>query len=319
MNLYSDSLKKDLLLVDDLISSVHDSESRLIREVGEYLELGRGKKLRPALAILAARACGKSEGDSDVVAVASCVELFHVATLLHDDVIDEARNRRGRPSVNAKWSNSVAILMADYLYASAFDLSLSSMQPEILRLLCQVSQRMCEGEMYQIEKEGQVLTREDYFKIIEHKTARLFSACAGVGAMVANGDGDAVARLSEFGFLFGVAFQITDDTLDYTAADRNWGKPVGGDIAGGKQTLPLIHTLEVASPDDRSALLGMMNNGRDFQGVLSHIEKYNGLDHAREVARDYASRATQSLDGWQGNGQLQPFRDLCDYVVSRGF
>ena len=318
MDCFPEALKDELARVDTLIQGVFDSDSPLIREVGAFLSLPGGKKIRPALTILAARTCGRPS-DENVMQVAAAIELVHVATLLHDDVIDKAATRRGRPSVNARWSDSIAILMADYLFSRAFDLAFATTQPQILRVLCDVTKRMCEGELFQIEKEGQILTREDYFKIIRHKTAYLFSACARLGGMVAQAEEDSIGRLGQYGLNFGMAFQITDDMLDYAADDARWGKELGADVVHGKQTLPLIYTLEVASPRDRSRLLGLLRNGRDFQTVLGQVRKYRGLDHAREVAREFAGRAAQSLEGWTGNGQAKLLRDLCDYVVARSY
>lgn len=314
----SDSLGQELQRVQAQIHAVFDTDNRLIREVGAYITQSGGKRIRPALTILAAQSCGRPVDDA-VIALATSIELFHVATLLHDDVIDEAATRRGRPSVNAKWSDSVAILMADYLYAQAFDKALLPLKPEIGRVLCQVTSKMCEGELYQIEKEGHVLRREDYYKIIENKTAYLFSASVGLGGMIAEAATHDVQHLAQFGLNFGMAFQITDDTLDYTAQDEKWGKGVGTDIANGKQTLPLIYTLEVAEPGDRTELLRLLNNGREFSDVLRHIQKYRGLDHARQVASDFSSKAIACLERLSPSAPAAIMRQLCEYVTGRNF
>ncbi len=318
MEFLSNSLKDDLKRVQSEIASVFDSENSLIREVGAYIADSGGKRIRPTLTILSAQSCGRPV-DDEVIALATSIELFHVATLLQDDVLDKAETRRGKPSVNAKWSDSVAVLIADHLYAHAFDKALKSLKPEIGRVLCKVTSKMCEGELFQIEKQGQLLRREDYFKIIESKTAYLFSASVGLGGMVADASDDAVESLTQFGLNFGMAFQITDDTLDYVASSDQWGKTVGTDVANGKQTLPLIYTLEVAEPEDRSNLIRLLNNGRDFHDVLKHIEKYRGLDHAREVADDYSGRALACLDRLAANDQTAAMRQLCDYVTRRSF
>ncbi|MCX7015668.1 MAG: polyprenyl synthetase family protein [Candidatus Sumerlaeota bacterium] len=319
MNFPHRAIEKHLACVDAAISAVFDCESALIRGVGAYLLESGGKKIRPAMTLLAARACGRPVDDT-VIRVASAMEIFHVATLLHDDVIDQAATRRGRPSVNAKWSDGVAILMADFLFAKAFDLSMADDRTEILRILSAVTSRMCEGELFQIEKAGQLLSRDDYFKIIGYKTAHLFSACAAIGGTIADAAEDGKRRLRDFGMNFGMAFQITDDVLDYQATDERWGKALGSDVVHGKQTLPLIYTLEVASPQDRAELLGLLNNGRDLSLILPRIEKYRGLDHARAVADEFAGRATLSLEGWAAaDGAVQALRDLCAYVVSRSY
>ncbi|OPZ08530.1 MAG: Octaprenyl-diphosphate synthase [candidate division BRC1 bacterium ADurb.BinA364] len=318
MEFLEKSLKPHIERIDAIIHEAFQSDVRLIRAIGDHLSLPGGKRIRPAMTVLAAQACGRPI-DQDLLNVAAGVEVFHMATLLHDDVIDNATQRRGRTSVNAQWSDNAAILMADYLFARAFDLTLAAANSRILSLLCQVTRQMVEGEMLQIEREGRLMTREEYFGIIERKTAALFSACAQIGGMVAKAEPAVVASLGQFGLNFGMAFQITDDTLDFAAESRNWGKPVGGDIANGKQTLPLIYALETATREDRASLLKLLSNGRDFSRILEHVRKYNGLDHARQVARDFADRATRCLDGWTAQGTSERFLELCSYVVNRAY
>lgn len=318
MDFLSKSLASELDRVQEEINGVFESENTLIREVGAYIAHSGGKRIRPALTILAAESCGR-QADEQVISLATSIELFHVATLLQDDVIDKAVTRRGRPSVNAKWSDSVATLMADYLYAQAFDMALKPLRNEIGRLLCQVTSKMCEGELYQIEKEDQLLKREDYYKIIEYKTAYLFSASVAMGGMIADAPVEDVEWLAKFGRNFGMAFQITDDTLDYVAQDEKWGKTVGADIANGKQTLPLIHALEVAAPEDRTQLIGLLNTEGSFNDVLSTIEKYNGLDHARLVAEDFSAKALSCLDHLTPGSAIDVMRRLCQYVTARNF
>lgn len=294
-------------------------EGRLMGEVAAYIRQGQGKLMRPALACLAARALLTSHNREDRIRVATAVELIHTATLLHDDVIDKSQLRRGRQTVNAMWGDDVAILMADYLFATAFDLTLSTLQPEALRIITQATQDMTIGEMYQIETRDRWLTVEDYLRIISAKTARLFGACAGLGALVAGGSSAHVRDFAEFGIQFGLAFQLTDDALDYVAQGERWGKRIGADLAEGKQTLPLLHTLQEASPEDHRLLSACLGNGRDFDTVNRYVAKYGGVEAARSQARDHASRAISHLESAPDSEALGLMRALADYIAEREY
>lgn len=308
-------LQADLFAVDQYISTILQSDTALVREVGTYIRSTQGKRLRPMVTILAARACGYQGTDHPKVAAA--LELVHTATLLHDDVIDKAPLRRGRPTVNARWGDDVAILVADYLYANAFNLAMQSLPPQVLSLVCQVTARMCEGELFQIEKRDAMLTREDYLRIVRSKTAFLFSACTGLGATLAGLAEPLIEKVAQFGLQFGIAFQITDDTLDMIAPDEDLGKLHGTDIRNGKQTLPLIHALAAAEPADRAELMACWNNGRDAERILKHVHKYQGVEMALDEARNFAAKAREYID-WLPSS---PERDLCirlsEYVVAR--
>ena len=317
LELLKDYLHQEFEQVDAQIDLTISSETRLTREVVEYVRAGRSKRLRPAMVLLAVKTCDY-QGKDDVK-IAAALELIHLATLLHDDVIDEADMRHGRPSVNARWGDDVAILMADFLYSRAFNLAFNCLQPELLHILTQVTGEMCEGEMFQIQQSSELLSTDDYFRIIRSKTANLFSACMQLGSLLAEADSSTEQKFKELGMNFGIAFQITDDTLDYTAKNNRWGKIVGTDAAGGKLTLPLIHTLEVASPEDRKCLVDCLNNGSDFNVIIKHIEEYNGIQHALDIARDYADRAREALAAITPNEASEHITWLTDFVVERTF
>lgn len=310
----------ELQVVQRLLQEVITSESPLIQEVGAYISFSGGKKLRPMMTLLTARAFGSPAGELPVK-IAAAMETIHVATLIHDDVIDKASLRRGQPSVNARWGDDVAILMADYLLSAAFDLALYQLGPDPLRLVTSVTRRMCEGEMFQIEHRGQWLTREDYLTIIRNKTAHLFSACCALGALCAGLPGEVVSQVSAFGLNFGMAFQITDDTLDYVAADQLWGKPLGIDLAAGKQTLPLILALDEATPEDRRQIEAILGDGRDIKAIESFFTRYNTLERSRDMARDYAAQAAAQLAGLPVADEVahELLLALPGYVVNRRF
>lgn len=310
-------LKDEMAEVESLFDSVLDSETELICEVGRYVRSTQGKRLRPMMVILASQACGYQ--GSDHTKVAAALEMVHTATLLHDDVIDKAPLRRGKPTVNAKWGDDVAILIADFLYANAFTLAMQVVSPVVLSTICQVTTKMCEGEMFQIEKGDHLLTREDYLRVIRSKTAFLFSACTGLGAVLAQQGEEETLELTKYGLNFGLAFQISDDALDLVAEDEHLGKQHGTDIRNGKQTLPLIHTFEVAEPADRAELVACWNNGREPVQIMSQIRKYRGVEMALGQAREFAEDAKRHL------GILKPTRaseflvQLSDYVVDRTY
>jgi len=311
-------LKDDLRRAHEWMDKVYQPEGKLMSEVARYVYDLRGKMLRPSMVCLFARAHGHDPADDRHTRLAAAMEIFHVATLLHDDVIDNSPTRRGRPTVNARWGNDVAILFADYLYASCFDLALSSLDPEVMRVLTRTTQKMTEGEMFQIEKRGTWLTVDDYLRIISMKTGHLYAACAGLGTLLGGGSRERVLRMMDYGLYYGIAFQITDDTLDYEATGEAWGKPVGGDVAEGKQTLPLVHALQVASPADRAALEATMSDGRDFQTILGYVRKYDGIEVSIAKAGEYSRKAMEFLgDLDPGNEATEHIRALTEGVLVR--
>jgi octaprenyl-diphosphate synthase len=310
-------LADELEQVDRLIHTAIESEVGLTNEIGRYLQTSSGKRLRPMLTLLASRIAG--EQIEAALHAAAMVELIHVASLLHDDVIDRAPLRRGNPTVNAHWGNDVAILMADYIYSRAFAISFEWLPSHLMAILCRAAGGMCDGEMFQIEKRNQLLTEPDYLYIIRCKTAGLFSACTHLGGALGAGGEAANAALERYGLEFGCAFQITDDLLDLTADPRRLGKEIGTDIACGKQTLPLIHALEKADADDRAFLIAALNDGRSPEQVVERVVKYGGLEYALDVARRHARQACECLDGLPEGRALEFLRDLTTLVVNRAY
>lgn len=311
----SDFLKPELDAVDREINAVIDSDTNLVKEVGEYVLSGRGKRLRPMMLLLMSKACNYT-GDNHV-SVAAALEIIHTATLLHDDVIDKAVLRRGKPSVNAKWGDDVAILIADYLYANAFRLAMQSLSPIVISTICQVTAQMCEGEMYQIEKRQQFLTTEDYLRIVRHKTAFLFSACTGLAAVLAELDEKNVLKATRFGMNFGIAFQITDDTLDIVGHDGQLGKDSGTDIRNGKQTLPFIRAYESANTAEKDLLASAWHSGSNSPLVLDLIRQYNGINHSLALAREYSQKAKAEVKDLPAGRALDYCAALADYVIER--
>ncbi len=317
--LFRQTLAEDLDRVRSHIEAAFVVEGQLMGEVAAYVGRASGKMLRPALVSLASDLFGYDSDAHHDALLGAAIELFHTATLLHDDVIDKAPVRRGQPTVNAKWGDDVAILFADYLYATSFDYALEVLDPEVVRVLSKTTQRMTEGEMLQIERRGTWLTVDDYHQIIKSKTAYLFSASTGLGAMIAGAKGEDVERLFAFGLHFGMAFQITDDALDYEAQGVKWGKRVGADLKEGKQTLPLLLTLERASEDDRAALLQTLSNGRDFETVHGFVKRYRAIEESLEQAAEHTRKALEALEPYSGAEPADMMRRIADGVVVRQY
>jgi octaprenyl-diphosphate synthase len=323
----TDYLSDDLEQVHRLIQSILQSQIGLTNQVSSYIQAASGKRLRPMLALLASRLGG--ERVERAVPAAAMAELLHVASLLHDDVIDRAQTRRGRPTINARWGNDVAILMADYLYSRAFATALEHLTPDLIAVFIRATSAMCDGEIFQIEKRDQLLTEQDYLYIIECKTARLFAVSARVGATLAGLPPQAADALERYGLDFGRAFQITDDVLDLTADPAQFGKDIATDIASGKQTLPLIHAIRTAEPGDRDFLIQALSNGSAEAAasaqaaapseVIARVVRYGGIDYAVELARACAARARESLNPLPPSPAADFLRDLTDLVVHRTY
>jgi len=271
-----------------------------IDRIGAYLAQGGGKRIRPALLLLSSRLLGYEKGGKDV-RYATVVEFIHTATLVHDDIIDEASLRRGRTSANARWGNNLTVLFGDYLYTKSMGIALDEGDLTILKVLSDTTLSMIEGEIIAIEKIGSIqVTREEALEIIRRKTADLFSAACRLPAHFApGGDLFAAERLAEYGRCLGVAFQLIDDLLDYTGNVEAVGKPVLNDLREGKLTMPLILALPRASAAERQKVAAVLKE-REFKSVssaevLAIAERYEGIAETRALARDYAGAARVAL------------------------
>src|SRR5271156_1846785 len=271
-----DLVKDDLERVEREISLESVASVDAVTTIGRYLQAGGGKRLRPMLVLLASRLVGAvSDGSIHMAAV---VEMIHTATLVHDDVIDIAKTRRGRPSPNAIWGNHTCVLAGDWLYMQAFQIALRERNFHVLDLLIALTQMMVEGELLQLERIGKIdVSEADYMELVDRKTASLFSACARLGAMMGGADDAAEARLGEFAWNLGIAFQLVDDMLDFTSHEKVLGKPVGSDLREGKVTLPLIYALEEATPAERQLVAKVLENASydcvPFAEILRMIQQ----------------------------------------------
>jgi octaprenyl-diphosphate synthase len=296
-----DLISEKLALVEEELLLHFRSPIPTIDRIGGHLAQGGGKRIRPALLLLCSRLLGYDEKERRDVRYATVIEFIHTATLVHDDVIDEAWLRRGRTSANARWGNNLTVLFGDYLYTKSMGIALDEGDLTILKVLSDTTLSMIEGEIIGTEKTGSLnLTREEALEIIRRKTADLFSAACRIPAHFApRGDLVAAERLAEYGRCLGVAFQLIDDLLDYTGSVAATGKPVLNDLREGKLTIPLLLSLPRATEAERGSVAQVMRE-REFDSVepteiLAIAERHGGLAETRALARDYAAAARVAL------------------------
>jgi octaprenyl-diphosphate synthase len=318
-----DLVKDDLRQVEREISLESVASVDAITEIGRYLQSSGGKRLRPSLVLLVARMAG-GNGEPAAIRAAAVMEMIHTATLVHDDVIDTAETRRGRPSTNIQWGNHISVLAGDWLYMQAFQIAVRERNFRMLDLLIGLTQMMVEGELLQANRIGRLdLTEADYMELVDRKTARLFSACARVGAMVAPAPLEVEDQLGEFGWNLGMAFQLEDDILDFTAREKTLGKPVGGDLREGKVTLALIYALERATPEERGQIEAILRDRNydcvPFARVREIISRHQGFERAQARARVFTDRAREVLTGFPKSPYQRALLAVTDLVTQRDY
>lgn len=291
-----------------------------VAEISSYLLEGGGKRLRPALLLLAAGACG-ARGES-AVRLGAVVELIHTATLIHDDVIDAADRRRGRPSANRRWGNHMSVLAGDWLYMQSFHLALRERNFRVLDILIELTQNMVEGELLQWTRLGRMdLTEADAVELAYRKTACLFSGCARLGAVLGTDDEAREKALAEYGRYAGLAFQLVDDLLDFTARPEQLGKPVLSDLKEGKVTLPLIYALENDGTHARH-LVSTVLAEKGFTSVrpdevTALVRDTGALERARQRAHEYAAQAKACLEGLEDSEYSRALAAVPDFILER--
>ncbi len=313
----------DMTAVDALIRRRLGSDVVLINQVAEHIVAAGGKRLRPMLLLLAARALGghtDASAGAEAHQLAAVVEFIHTATLLHDDVVDESDLRRGRKTANALFGNAASVLVGDFLYSRSFQLMVELERLPVMRILADTTNAIAEGEVLQLLHIRNPDTDEPaYLRVIERKTAVLFAAATRLGALLAGADEAVQQRLHDYGMHLGYAFQIADDVLDYSADEATLGKHLGDDLAEGKATLPLIHAIQHSNHTTRDRLRTIVEDG-DIDAlpeVLAAIEASGGLHYSRERAEAYAAAAEQALDGLEENAAVAALRGLARYAVRR--
>jgi octaprenyl-diphosphate synthase len=310
----------DMAEVDRVLRASLDSDVALIRQVAEYIVGGGGKRLRPALVLLAARACGH-EGRHHH-ALAAVIEMIHTATLLHDDVVDESNLRRGHATANATFGNAASVLVGDFLYSRAFQMMVSVGSVRVLEILSQATNVIAEGEVLQLMNSGNPnLDEAAYLRVIQRKTAKLFEAAAQLGAVLGEADGGREAALARYGMHLGTSFQLVDDVLDYSGDQSAIGKNLGDDLAEGKMTLPLIRAMAVGSPDDAALIRAAITDGRitDFAPVMDVLSRTGALDYARERAVRESDAAAACVADLPPSPHRESLLELAAFAARRTY
>jgi len=309
-----------LFKVEQELTLQNSSAIEPVAEISSYLLAGGGKRLRPALLLLSAGYAGY-RGDS-AVRLGAVVELIHSATLIHDDVIDGANTRRGRPSANSRWGNHRSVLAGDWLYMQSFQMALTERNFKILDVLIELTQDMVEGELVQLSKLGRMdLMEEDALELAARKTACLFAGCARLGAVLGNLDDAGEQAMADYGHFAGLAFQLVDDVLDFTASPEQLGKPVLSDLKEGKVTLPLIYALESAGKEGQRLVHTVLEE-KGFESVRPEeitalVHKSGALDRTRTAAHDFARRAKACLNGNANSDFGRALLAVPDFILDR--
>lgn len=291
-------IQEQITLVEKRLDQALQSEVELVHEVARYMAGLKGKRFRPALALLAAQAAGA--WDDRVIDAAAAVEMIHTATIMHDDVVDSAATRRGKATVNSAWDDRIAVLMGDFLLSRALNILVDLHNPATLEAVSRATERLSQGELFEIQIGLQNDTREaSYLGMVSDKTASLVAAACQIGPLLVGAPVAVVTAMGEYGEALGLAFQIADDILDFTGDAYTLGKPVGHDLRAGRITLPLIYALAAASTAERSTverLRQRTDKGEDeWQQILGFVECHAGVPSALRTARQYASRAEANL------------------------
>ena len=315
-----DLVRDDLSLVEQEIAAQNSGAIEPVSEISGYLFAGGGKRLRPALLLLAAGASGYR--GASAIRLGAVVELIHSATLVHDDVIDGANTRRGRPSTNARWGNHMSVLAGDWPYMQSFEMALRERNFEILDILIDLTQNMVEGELLQLTRLGRIdLTETEATELAFRKTACLFSGCARLGGVLGNQPKHVSDALAEYGRNAGLAFQLVDDLLDFTASPEQLGKPVLSDLKEGKVTMPLIFAIDNGHSEGRRLVAKVLEEGgftsvRPEQ-ITALVRESGALDRARQLAGDYAARAKACLNGNARGDFGRALAAVPDFILDR--
>ncbi len=314
------AVKNDLDDIEKALADNLDSYLDLVSEVAGHILFSGGKRLRPLLMVLSARICGYN-GDYEKT-FSTALEYLHAATLLHDDLVDEATLRRGKPVAHSKWGNSITVLVGDYLLARALSISAGTGQIRIVQILAGLTENMSQGEVHQLMRKGDIsLTEDEYIEVIQRKTAMLFEAACRVSAILANAPEEKEKALAEYGYNLGIAFQMADDLFDYTLQTSDFGKEVGADLREGKLTLPVIYALQQAPDGDRELMVRIIRDQdfsvADFKTLTGLLEKYGGLTYTQNTAAAYIDTAKKALTVFGPSPTRETMLDIAEYALAR--
>ncbi len=313
-------IEEDLKNVEKQFRKDLHSNVPLIRKVTEYVFSSGGKRIRPVLLLLSARLC-EYRGDRHVP-LASVIEFIHTATLLHDDVVDNAQLRRGIASANTLWGNEASVLVGDYLFSKSFSIMIADGDLKILQTLANATTMIAEGEVLQLTCSTDLdITEQRYIDVVKSKTAILLATACQTGAILGKASTEQETALRDFGMGVGIAFQLIDDSLDYTSSEEQFGKSIGHDLEEGKITLPLIHTLKKCTPAERDEIAAIIWKDsllkEDFAKVFDLVYKYGGIDYTLRLAREYVESSKTYLDIFTDSIEKSALEELADYVLTR--
>ena len=317
-----DLVQDDLQKVESEIGLESMASGTVVSTISQHLNGNGGKRLRPILLLLSAKLVGNT--NPSCIHLGAVVEMIHTATLVHDDIIDVAETRRGKPSTNILWGNHTSVLAGDWLYMQAFQIALRERNFHVLDILIALTQSMVEGELVQLDRIGKVnVTEADYMELIDRKTAGLFSACARLGVVAGGGSDEQEQKLGDFAWNLGMAFQLIDDVLDFTARENVLGKPVGGDLREGKVTLPVIYALQSCTASERHLIEQVVTersySQAPFDSVLSILEQSGGIERARERASAFSDKARTAIHSFPESPYQRALATVTELVTDREF
>lgn len=316
-------IETDFQLLNQEIKSSLDSKVPLIRQIGEYIVESGGKRLRPIVAMLAARAVGYQQ--TDHIKIAAVVEFLHTSTLLHDDVVDNSHLRRSKPTANNRWGNAAPVLVGDFLLSRAFQLITSLEKLPLLKCLSDATIIIAEGEVLQLTHIGNAaLTEATYFDIIHHKTAKMFETAAELGALLGDASATHITQLKTYALQLGIAFQLVDDALDYAGDSVSMGKNLGDDLQEGKMTLPLIHAYQTLGTESQLIISELINKAQraflcddDINSILCMIQDTNSIEYTLNKAKIATALAKQALTGLPNSSYATALDQLADLALAR--
>ena len=313
-------VKDDLAAIEVALEQNLNPYLDLISKVAHHILFPGGKRLRPLLMVLSARLCGY-KGDYDKT-FSTVFEYMHAASLLHDDLIDDAAMRRGKPVAHSIWGNSAAILVGDFLLARSLSISAKTGNMKIIRTIAQITENMSQGEIHQLMRKGDLdISEEEYMEVIRRKTAVLFQGTCRISAIISDAPNEKEKALSDYGYNIGLAFQMADDLLDYTSDTKVLGKEVGADLKEGKLTLPVIYSLKAADMKDRNMMENIIKNEKfsvnDFEKLVELLKKYKGISYTQKLAAEHIKKAKEALSIFEPSETKEILVKVADYALNR--
>ncbi len=313
-------VKDDLAEIEAALEQNLNPHLDLVSKIAGHILFSGGKRIRPLLMVLSAKICGY-DGNYDKT-FSTISEYLHAATLLHDDIVDEATLRRGKPVAHSIWNSATAVLVGDFLLARALSISAETERPDIIKVVAEIAENMSQGEIHQLMRKGSLdIPEEEYMEVIRRKTAVLFQGACRISSLIADATKEEETALSQYGFNFGIAFQMADDLLDYTLDTSVLGKEVGADLKEGKLTLPVIYSLKAANAKDRGQMEKIITNRdfsvNDFERLIELMKKYGGQTYTQNLAAEYVKIAKDALAVFEPSKTREILMMLADYTLAR--